>query len=73
MVARTLEQIESMPTEVLTCADVAHILGANADTIRQQARERPELLGFRTIIAGNRVKIPKRAFVRFMRGEDAKE
>ena len=73
MAARTLEQIEAMPTEVLTCADVAQILGANADTIRQQARERPELLGFRTIIAGNRVKIPKRAFVRFMRGEDAKE
>lgn len=71
MAVRTLEQIEAMPTEVLTCADVAHILGANPETIRQQARERPELLGFRTIIAGNRVKIPKRAFVRFMKGDSA--
>ena len=40
MPARTLEQIEAMPTEILTCADVAPILGANAETIRQQARER---------------------------------
>lgn len=71
MTARTLDEIEALPTEVLTCADIAPVLGANADTIRQQAREMPELLGFRVIVAGNRVKIPKRAFIRFMKGEDA--
>ena len=69
----TLEQIEAMPTEVLTCTDVAKVLGANADTIRQQARERPELLGFRVIVAGNRVKIPKRAFLQFMKGDRENE
>ena len=63
----TLEQIEALPTEVLTCQQIAPILGANPATIHGQATERPELLGFPVIVAGNRVKIPKRPFLAFMR------
>jgi hypothetical protein len=63
----TLEQIEALPQEVLTCAQVAPVLGANPATIHGQAMERPELLGFPVIVAGSRVKIPKRPFLRFMR------
>ena len=33
------------------------------------ARQRPELLGFDVIIVGNRVKIPREAFIAFMRGK----
>lgn len=68
---RTLADIESLDCEILTCAQVAPILCANPDTIRGQAMERPELLGFPVICAGRRVKIPKAAFVRFMKGETA--
>ena len=68
---KTLADIEALDCEVLTCAQVAPILGANPDTIRGQAVERPELLGFPVIRAGRRVKIPKAAFVRFMKGEMA--
>lgn len=63
----TLEQLEALPVEVLTCAQVAPVLGANPATIHGQATDRPELLGFPVIVAGSRVKIPKRPFLRFMR------
>lgn len=64
---RTLEEIEALPCEVLTCAQVAPVLRASPETIHIQAMERPELLGFPVICAGRRVKIPKRPFVKFMR------
>lgn len=65
----TLDELEALPKEILTCADVAPILMANLATIHGQAVERPELLGFPVIVAGRRVKIPKAAFLRFMRVE----
>lgn len=65
----TLDQIEAMTTEVLTPAQVASCLGVDQDTLRGQARTAPELLRFPTVCVGNRVRIPKQAFLRFMRGE----
>ena len=65
----TLDQIESMTAEVLTPAQVASVLHLDQDTIRGQAREAPWLLGFPVVCAGNRTKIPRLAFIKFMRGE----
>ena len=65
----TLDQIAEMTAEVLTPAQVASILHLDQDTIRGQAREATWLLGFPVVLAGNRVKIPRIAFLRFMRGE----
>lgn len=65
----TLEQIEGMAVEVLTPAQVSGVLHLDQDTIRGQARVCPELLGFPVVVAGNRVKIPRLPFLRFMRGE----
>ena len=62
----TLEQIAALPGEVLTCTQIAPILRANPATLHQQAIEMPWLLGFPVIVAGNRVKIPKRPFLKFM-------
>ena len=62
----TLEELANVPSEILTCAQVAPILGADPATIHGQACERPELLGFPVIVAKSRVKIPKRPFIRFM-------
>ena len=66
----TLEQIAAIPSEVLTCTQIAPLLRANPATIHQQAVEMPERLGFPVIVAGNRVKVPKRAFIRWMEGKD---
>ena len=65
----TLDQIAEMTAEVLTPAQVASVLHLDQDTIRGQAREAPWLLGFPVVLAGNRVKIPRIAFLRFMRGD----
>lgn len=65
----TLEDLDAMDTEVLTCRQVASILGACEDTIRLAAVQAPRQLGFPVIVAGRRVKIPRRPFIRFMRGE----
>ena len=65
----TLEELEALPTEILTCQQIAPLLGANPATIHGQATDRPELLGFPVIVMGRRVKIPKKPFLRFMRGE----
>lgn len=64
----TLDELEALPVEVLTPAQVAPVLCLDQDTIRGQARECPELLGFPVVVAGNRVKIPKRPFLMFMEG-----
>lgn len=65
----TLEQIRRSEADVLTCNDVAPILKCNPYTLHLQATQRPELLGFPVIVVGNRVKIPRLAFIRFMKGE----
>lgn len=65
----TLAEIEALPGEVLTCQQIAPVLGANPATIHLQATDRPDMLGFPVIVMGSRVKIPKRPFLAFMRGE----
>lgn len=62
----TALELASVPSEVLTCAQVADVIGANPDTVRWQARNDPSKLGFPVIVVGNRVKIPKRPFLRHM-------
>lgn len=62
----TALELVNVPSEVLTCAQVAEVIGANPDTIRWQARQDPSKLGFPVIVVGNRVKIPKRPFLRHM-------
>lgn len=65
----TLDQIAAMDSEALTPAQVAAVLQMDADAIRWQARQEPQKLGFPSICVGSRVKFPKAAFLRFMRGE----
>lgn len=64
----TLEDIEKNPKEFLTVTDIAPYLHSSPSTLRIQAREWPELLGFPVVIVGRRVKIPKTRFVQYFRG-----
>lgn len=50
----------------LTPADIAPILGMDPHSIRLIARQRPELLKFEFIISGNRTKIPRIPFLRYI-------
>ena len=65
---KTLKDIERIQREFLTAAQVAPVLGTDPQTIRMQARLRPDLLPFPVACLGSRVKIPKEAFLRAMRG-----
>lgn len=69
----TLEDIEKIPKEFLTAADVAPYLECNPNSIRVQAHQRPELLGFPLVIIKNRVKIPKRLFIQHFRGNESQK
>lgn len=64
----TLAEVESSNKIMLSAADIAPIIGSDQQLIRMQARERPELLGFPVVCIGSRVKIPREAFLSFMRG-----
>lgn len=64
----TLDELRSMETEVLTPDMVARATECDPQYIRVAAREEPELLGYPVILVGNRVKIPRRAFIRWMEG-----
>ena len=65
--ADLLAKLRASDAPMLTPAQVAPVLGCNPQDIRVAARQAPELLGFPVIVAGRRVKIPRRPFVRFMR------
>ena len=65
----TLAEIEAIPCEVLTCQQVSRVLCAGAYYLHEQAMKDPTKLGFPVIVHGTRVKIPKSAFVEFMRGK----
>ena len=67
----TLDDIKRMDKELLTVQDVEKLLKINGTTIRKAAREHRETLGFPVMLFGKdgkQVRIPRRAFVRFLEG-----
>jgi hypothetical protein len=66
MVSMDLGEIKSSTKMFLRPADIAPILGSDPHTLRCTARQRPELLGFEFTFTGNRMKIPRIPFLRFL-------
>lgn len=67
---RTLDEVRASGRDVLTPADVAPGLGCDPHYIRVAARQCPERLGFPVVLIGNRTKIPRIAFIKFMEGAE---
>lgn len=65
----TLEEIKASPKIFLIPSDIAQLVGSDPHTIRCTAKQRPDLLGFEFTFTGNRMKIPRIPFLRFL-GED---
>ena len=68
----TLDEIKASDKVLLTAADVAEVLGVDAQGIRVQAHENPAALGFPIMITGRNgrsVRIPKLAFIRWVEGK----
>ena len=60
------ELVQKTDREFYTAAEVCFVLGSDPQTIRDTARQRPELLGFPVVLVKSRVKIPRIPFLRFM-------
>ena len=63
----TLHEVEQSSKEMLTCADIAPIFGADAHSIRLAAHKDPRMLGFPVVVIGNRVLIPREGLLNFCR------
>lgn len=68
----TLDEIRASEKVFLAPADISGVLGSDPQTIRVTARQRPDLIGFPYTFVGNRMKIPRIPFLRFL-GENVKE
>lgn len=64
----SIVDIENMTRETISCNAAAAVIGCNPQLLRIQAREYPQALGFPVVVVGKRVKIPRLAFIAFMRG-----
>lgn len=62
----TVSDLIESPKAFFTPGDVSGVLGSNPQTIRVTARQRPDLIGFEYTFVGNRMKIPRIPFLRFL-------
>ena len=65
----TLEEIKNSDKAMLIPKDVAPILKCDPYTISIKARDCPDMLGFPVCRLGNRTKIPRKAFLKWL-GEE---
>lgn len=61
----TLDEIKASDKTMLTPADIAEVLGCDAQGIRIQAQTAPEKLGFPVVVIKSRIKVPKVPFLKF--------
>ena len=66
MAYKTMEELLASNKAYLTPCEVAGVLGTTDQQVRVCARQRRDLLGFRTIIMGSRVKIPRIPFLQYL-------
>ena len=62
----TIAEIQASDKVFLTPDDISPVLGSTPHTIRVIARQRPDLVGYEFTFTGNRMKIPRIPFLRFI-------
>jgi len=67
--AKLMFRLEERNDEWLTADDIAPLLEVNPHSIRLQAQADPNKLGFTVMVVESRVKIPRKAFIRYMKKE----
>lgn len=67
----TLEELRRADDVFITPKVAAQLLRCDPHLLRVQARENPEALGFPVTLVGNRTKIPRLAFIRYLEGASA--
>lgn len=64
-----IQKIKDSNAVFLTADDVKEILGADPATIRRQALTDQSCMGFHISVIGNRTRIPRKAFLKWL-GEE---
>jgi hypothetical protein len=62
----TVDELRVSNKEMLTAEDVCKIVGCDKYSIVLQAKNDPSRLGFPVVVVGTRVRIPRRAFLKFI-------
>ena len=65
----TLAEIEAMDADFLTVAEVAKFMRCEPQLIRDQAEREPKYLGFSISRFGHAFRIPRLAFIAWMKGQ----
>lgn len=69
---KTLEEVEKLGKNMLSVMDICEYLETDPhvlrETIRKDKKRHTDSLGFPVMVLGNRIKIPREAFVAAMRG-----
>jgi len=65
----TIEDIEKIDRPYLIVKDIAPLFGADPHTLRCSLKEQSWRCGFPILECGNRLKIPKEAFIRWWKFE----
>lgn len=64
-----LAEIEMLDRDFLTVAEVASCIKCDPQSVRDQAEMNPQYLGFNIAKIGHSYKIPRLAFVAWMKGQ----
>ena len=64
----TRAEIEASELEFLTPEQAAEVIGCKPYAINVQAKDDPAKLGFPVCVMGTRVRIPRRAFLKWLEG-----
>lgn len=65
---QTIDEVRQSKKDFLTPSDIAPILKCAVYSINTQAKQDRDKLGFPVIMLGNRVKIPRQAFLAYFDG-----
>lgn len=64
--AQAIEKLKASKSILVNVEDIAPIIDCHPQSIRMQAKDAPQLLGFRVIVHGSRVRIPRLPFLDFL-------
>lgn len=62
----TIEELKRSDKVCITPVEAAKHLNCNDQVLRVTAKQRPEMVGFPFTFVGNRMKIPRVPFLRFL-------
>ena len=67
----TIEEIQASDKTMLTPKEVSPVLGCHPYSLNVQAKKDIKALGFPASLIGTRLKIPRKAFLKWFDGEEA--